>query len=107
MLKISRNRLVEYNKSCRAFHQKSNKIGFAFFIFFYDFLGILQVSAKALTLFKKQLTSSPLELLIPHKYTVGSRFSSWTNGGGGLVGIRRLRRSFWPGKMWRRYRSSP
>jgi hypothetical protein len=41
---------------------------------FYDFLGILQVPAKAVTLFKKQLARRPLELLIPHKYTLGSRF---------------------------------
>jgi hypothetical protein len=31
MLKISRNRLDEYNKSCSTPHQGSRKIGFAFF----------------------------------------------------------------------------
>jgi hypothetical protein len=34
------------NKSCRIFHKESNKIGFAFFSFFYNFLRNLQESAK-------------------------------------------------------------
>jgi hypothetical protein len=42
--KISRNRLGEYNKSCSTLHQESNKIGSAFFCFFYDFLENLQDS---------------------------------------------------------------
>jgi hypothetical protein len=37
MLKISGNRLGEYNKSCRIFHNESNKIKFDFFWIFYDF----------------------------------------------------------------------
>jgi hypothetical protein len=45
MLKISRIGLCEYNKSCISFHNESNKIEFAFFWIFYDFLRILQVSA--------------------------------------------------------------
>jgi hypothetical protein len=31
MLKISRIRLCEYNKSCSIFHHESNKVEFAFF----------------------------------------------------------------------------
>jgi hypothetical protein len=31
MLKILGNKLGEYNKSCRIFHNESNKIDFAFF----------------------------------------------------------------------------
>jgi hypothetical protein len=45
MLRISRIRLGEYNKSCSIFHNESKKIEFAFFWIFYNFLRILQVSA--------------------------------------------------------------
>jgi hypothetical protein len=54
MPKILWNSLGEYNKSCSAPHQKSRKIEFAFFRIFYDFLEILQTSAKTATLFKIQ-----------------------------------------------------
>jgi hypothetical protein len=81
MLKISRIRPCEYNNSCSIFHNESYKIGLAFFWIFYDFLRILQVSAKAVTLFKKQLTRRSLELLIPHKSTIGSRFGPCRNLG--------------------------
>jgi hypothetical protein len=72
MPKISGNNLYKFNKSCSSLHQKSTKIEFAFIRMFYDFLEILQESAKAATLFKKQLTSRSLELLIPHKGAPGS-----------------------------------
>jgi hypothetical protein len=77
MRKLSRNSLGECNKSCSVPHQESSKIEFAFFRFFYDFLEILQDSAKAATLFKKQLTSRSLELLIPHKNAPGSHKEPW------------------------------
>jgi hypothetical protein len=48
MLKISRNSLGEYNKSCSAPHQESSEIELAIFRIFYDFLEILQVSANVL-----------------------------------------------------------
>jgi hypothetical protein len=54
MPKISTNWLGEYNKSCSTLHQESNKTGFAFFWFFYDFLENLQDSVKTATLFKTQ-----------------------------------------------------
>jgi hypothetical protein len=54
MPKISRNSLGEYNKSCSTFHQESNKIDFAFLLFFYDFLENLQDSVKTTILFKTQ-----------------------------------------------------
>jgi hypothetical protein len=38
------------NKSCRIFHIESNKIGFEFFRFFYNFLRNLQETAKPLLL---------------------------------------------------------
>jgi hypothetical protein len=46
MQKLSENSLDKYNKSCSTFYQESNKIGFAFFWIFYDFLHILQESAN-------------------------------------------------------------
>jgi hypothetical protein len=48
MQQLSGNSLDKFNKSCSTFHQESNKIGFAFVWFFYDFLRNLQVSAKAI-----------------------------------------------------------
>jgi hypothetical protein len=45
MSKISGNNPDKFNKSCSALHQESKKIKFAFFLFFYDFLEILQESA--------------------------------------------------------------
>jgi hypothetical protein len=46
MLKLSRNSLGENNKSCSTPHQESSKIEFAIFPIFYNFLEILQDSAK-------------------------------------------------------------
>jgi hypothetical protein len=47
MQNLSGNSLDKFNKSCSALLQESNKIEFAFFLqFLYDFLEILQESAK-------------------------------------------------------------
>jgi hypothetical protein len=48
------------NKSCRIFHHESNKIGFTFFWFFYDFLRNLQETAKPLLLFELPFRSEAL-----------------------------------------------
>jgi hypothetical protein len=61
MLKISRNRLGEYNKSCSTTHQESRKIGFAFFWFSYDFLENLQDSAIWMYYWRCIFTQGPLE----------------------------------------------
>jgi hypothetical protein len=61
MLKISRIRPCEYNKSCIILCNESNKIEFAFFQIFYEFLRILQVSAKGGSLLKIQFTPKSLE----------------------------------------------
>jgi hypothetical protein len=58
------------NKSCWIFHHKYNKIGFEFFWFFYDFLRILQLSAKALILFKNHFAVRPLKFSEVHNYTL-------------------------------------
>jgi hypothetical protein len=47
MQKLPGNSLDKFNKSCSALHQESRKIEFAFFLLFYDFLEILQDSAKS------------------------------------------------------------
>jgi hypothetical protein len=118
MLKISRIKLCEYNKSCRSFHNGFNKIGFAFFWFSYDFLRNLQESAKHMYYLRWCFAPGSLELFsnsqICPRFTLKtlerfqtSQLGPWTNGGGGLAGIRRLRRGFRPGKMWRRCRGSP
>jgi hypothetical protein len=72
MQQLSGKSIEKFYKRCSVFHQESTKIEFAFIRMFYDFLEILQESAKAATLFKKQLTSRSLELLIPHKGALGS-----------------------------------
>jgi hypothetical protein len=51
----------ENNESCGIFHHNSNKIGFAFFWFFYELLRNLQESGKSLILFQLQFCSSALE----------------------------------------------
>jgi hypothetical protein len=47
MPKIFENILDKFHKSCSSYHQESRKIEFAVFQFFYDFLKILQDSAKS------------------------------------------------------------
>jgi hypothetical protein len=61
MPKISGNNLEKFNKSCSTLHQKSSKIEFAFFWFLYNFLEILQESAKWLYYWRYTFQLSPLE----------------------------------------------
>jgi hypothetical protein len=48
MQKLTGISSVQNNKSCGVFHLESNKIGFAFLLFFYDFIRILQETGKLL-----------------------------------------------------------
>jgi hypothetical protein len=66
MQQLSRNSLDKFNKSCITFHQKSNKISFAFFWIFYDFLRILQDSAKQQNYSRFKFSAKPLELFRIH-----------------------------------------
>jgi hypothetical protein len=50
MQKLSGISSGQNNKSCRIIHHESNKIGFAFFQIFYDFIRNLQETAKWLLL---------------------------------------------------------
>jgi hypothetical protein len=61
--KILGNSSGKNNKSCSIFHNESNKIGFAFFLLFNDFLRIFKVSAKAIYYLRLGFTGRPLELL--------------------------------------------
>jgi hypothetical protein len=65
MLRISRIRLCEYNKSCSIFHNKSNKIEFAFVWIFYDFLRILQVLENWIYYWSCSFAPRPLERFSP------------------------------------------
>jgi hypothetical protein len=58
---ISRNSLDKYTKSCSTLHQESRKIEFAFSPFFYDFLGILEESAKSFYYWRCTFTSRTLQ----------------------------------------------
>jgi hypothetical protein len=72
MLKISGNRLGEYNNSCRIFHNKSNKIGFAFSDFstmFYKFSKIQQFTT---TIGDEVLHRGPWKSQPSYKNTLGS-----------------------------------
>jgi hypothetical protein len=99
------------------FHKESNKIEFAFFLFLYNFLGILQDSAKHHSLFKKPITSGSLELLGFHRYAPNSQKRPWKDliACNVALGLRRWRfrpKSREPaarmvGERWGRSRGSP
>jgi hypothetical protein len=80
MPKILGNSSGKNNKSCRIFHKESSKIGFAFFWFFYDFLWIFKVSAKAIYYLRLRFTGRPLELL--SLLVPGSWKTPWKEGKG-------------------------
>jgi hypothetical protein len=61
MLKLSGISSDQNNKSCRIIRHESNKICFAFFWFFYDFLRNLKETEKTQTLFQLQFCSQALE----------------------------------------------
>jgi hypothetical protein len=60
MQKLSEKIMVMLYKSCSVLHKESKKLGMHFYDFFYDFLCILQESAKLQTLFKNQFSNRPL-----------------------------------------------
>jgi hypothetical protein len=61
MQKLSGISSGKNNKSCRIIHHEPNKIGFAFFLFLYNFLRNLQETAKALLLFELPFRSEAPE----------------------------------------------
>jgi hypothetical protein len=82
------------NRSCRIIHKESNKIGFAFFRFFYDFIRNLQDTAKALLLFGLPIAGRP------SKRTSVSQCGPWAGRPARVAGIEPLRWGFRPGDEW-------
>jgi hypothetical protein len=70
MLKIFGIKPCKNNKSCGISLPDPNKISLVFFLFFYNFLRILQLSAKALILFKNHFAVRPLKFSAVHNYTL-------------------------------------
>jgi hypothetical protein len=62
MQKLSGTSSGKNNKNCGIFHHKSNKTEIAFFWFFYDFIWILQESAKWLYYLRCGFAAGSLEL---------------------------------------------
>jgi hypothetical protein len=81
MLKISRIRPSEYNKSCSILHNESNKIGFAIYLIFYDFPHILQVSAKWFHYWRYRFARQPPEVLRSYDYALGLHQAPWKDQG--------------------------
>jgi hypothetical protein len=71
MPNISGNILDKFNQICSTLHQESNKIEFAFFRFFYDFLEILQESAKWLYYWSCGFTPRSLQRSTASKNALG------------------------------------
>jgi hypothetical protein len=95
MPKILENNSCKNKKSCRVFLQESNKIGIAFFWFFYEFLRNLQESAKHMYYLRFTFATRPLIVLIPHEDIFGSHKTPREEGG---------RRNWVPGPWGRRFR---
>jgi hypothetical protein len=98
-------------ESCSSSHTDHNKIGFAIFGFFCDFIQILQVAAKNTQRGKNHFAHRPSERLkssqiCPRfaqnslKVSVALQCSPRGQGAARLAGFRRGRRRGWPGKCW-------
>jgi hypothetical protein len=70
MPKLFGTSLDKYNKSCRAPHQESSKIEFAFFQIFYDFLEILQDSTIWIHYWRCTFAQGPWNFFILYKYAL-------------------------------------
>jgi hypothetical protein len=94
--------MVMLYKSCRCFHLESNKIEIAFFLIFYNFLQILQVSAKPKHYLRIQfLHAGPWKELRPCNWVLGRR--QWRlrpNSGEGIAGEGRGRAEEARGITW-------
>jgi hypothetical protein len=105
------------NRSCRIFYNKSRKIGFAFFWVLYDFIWILQDSAKQqyylrITFAAGSLESFEILQICPWltKNTLETLDSlqcrPWGRRPARAAQFRRARRRAWPGKVGRLTRGS-
>jgi hypothetical protein len=102
MLKLSIVRPCENNKSCSILYNESNKISFAIFSIFYDFIHILQVSAKLHHYRRCTLAPRPSERFKslqpgprfadkPLERNRTSQLGPWPRGTAGSPEFRRLR----------------
>jgi hypothetical protein len=95
MQKLSGISSGKNNKSCKIFHNESNKIGFAVFWFFYDFLRNLQETAKSLYYLSYPFAVRPLKSFSPLKCSPRGRgrrgFGQIPAGAGGGAGRGRAR----------------
>jgi hypothetical protein len=109
MQKLYENSLDKYNKSCSTLDQESNKIGFAFFCFFYNFLRILQVSDKHKYYLRNRFVKKSLKVLDslragPYfalktlERTGKTQLGPWGSWPAWLAKIGRLQRRPWPGR---------
>jgi hypothetical protein len=101
MLKTSRIRPCDYNKSCSIFLSESNKIGLALFWKFYDFLCILQIQAKGIHYWRYNFATRPLERF---KFV---QLRPSTHGRAGSLEIQRIRQRSRPGNSSGSSASSP
>jgi hypothetical protein len=101
--------IYKFGKSCSSSDTEHNKIGFAIFVFFYDFTWILQAAAKTHQRVKNHFARRPLESFEPSQ--ICPRFAhrpleeyepcNWVPrslGAAWFAGIRRGRWRGWPGK---------
>jgi hypothetical protein len=88
--------MVILYKICSVVHQESNKIRFAFFWFFYDFLQILQDPAKLLYYLRNNFACRLLELLSFHRYAPNSQKLTWKDLVACNVALGLRRRRFRP-----------
>jgi hypothetical protein len=101
MQKLTGTSSGKNNKSCRIIHNGSDKIGFAFVWFFYDFLRNLQESGKSLYYLSYPIARRPSERI------VALQCGPWGGRLARLARIEPLRWGIRPGDGWRRKRSSP
>jgi hypothetical protein len=109
MQKLSGTSSGKNNKSCGIFYHESNKIGFAFFWVFYDFLRNLQVPAKRGILLKMCFAPRPSGRF--KTLQLGPRFADkplerkitlQLGPPGGVAGFRRSGGRDRPGTSWGR-----
>jgi hypothetical protein len=77
MQKLSGTSSVKNNKSCMIFYKESNKIGIAFFRFFYNFLQILQDSAKQQHYWRSTFALGSMESFQIHNHTLSLHKTPW------------------------------
>jgi hypothetical protein len=118
MQKLSRTSSGKNNKTSGIFHQESNKIEFAFFQIFYDFLCNLQESAKWLYYLRCGFAAGSLELSDTSQICPWFTKNSLERKRDTQLGLqpwpvavrpqfRSVRRRPWPGKGWGRCAGSP